>query len=79
MARILCPCNCGNRFEEIIPGGGRKKYFSLACGNKMRVRRWREDQKKKARKGQRALQFQAGKPVRERRKKNRVGEDRLFA
>jgi hypothetical protein len=76
MAKVLCPCGCGESFEPIVHGS-KQKYFSPQCGNRFRVRRARL--KRKRVKKQRALQFQPGQATGERRKKNRAVEEPLFA
>jgi len=71
MAKVLCPCGCGERFEPKINGTSIQLYFSKACGNRARVRRCRKKQRDEARQNQRALKFQPAAKS-DRRKKGHV-------
>jgi hypothetical protein len=86
MAKVLCPCNCGERFEPKINGTSVQIYFSPACANRMRQQRWRDRQKKKKRiavsRKQRSLQFRPAAASSERCKKARIEQkqqEQLFA
>lgn len=77
MDKILCPCGCGESFEPIVRGGKTwtaKKYFSYACANRERQRRFQARRKRLAKLNQKTLKFQpAVKP--ERRRKVRIPVD----